>query len=66
MEKIKKVIKNLAHAQQKNLTKWVELHPNWESNPELQDEYMKLVRSCTDDIKDNKVIKNVINKIHVK
>jgi hypothetical protein len=65
-EKIKKVIKNLAHAQQKNLTKWVELHPNWESNPELQDEYMKLVRSCTDDIKDNKVIKNVINKIHVK
>ena len=65
-EKIKKVIKNLAHTQQKNLTKWVELHPNWESNPELQDEYMKLVRSCTDDIKDNKVIKNVINKIHVK
>ena len=65
-EKLKKVIKNLAHAQQKNLTKWVELHPNWESNPELQDEYMKLVRSCTDDIKDNKVIKNVINKIHVK
>ena len=62
-EKLKKVIKNIAHTQQKNMTKWVEEHPNWESNSDLQDEYMKLVRSCTDDIKDNKVIKKVCSKV---
>ena len=61
-EKLKKVIKNVAHTQQKNMTKWVEQHPNWENNSDLQDEYMKLVRSCTDDIKDNKVIKKVCSK----
>ena len=61
-EKLKKVIKNIAHTQQKNMTKWVEQHPNWENNSDLQDEYMKLVRSCTDDIKDNKVIKKVCSK----
>jgi hypothetical protein len=61
-EKLKKVIKNVAHIQQKNLTKWVDLHPNWQANSELQDEYMKLVRSCTDDIKDNKVIKKICSK----
>jgi hypothetical protein len=61
-EKLKKVIKNVAHTQQKNLTKWVERHPNWQANSELQDEYMKLVRSCTDDIKENKVIKKICSK----
>jgi len=58
-EKLKKAIKNVAHVQQKNLTKWIEEHPNWENSSELQDEYMKLVKSCTDDINDGKVIKKL-------
>ena len=57
--KLKKAIKNVAHVQQKNLTKWVEEHPGWENNPDLQDEYMKLIKSCTDDITDTKVIKKL-------
>ena len=57
--KLKKAIKNVAHVQQKNLTKWVEEHPGWENNQDLQDEYMKLIKSCTDDITDTKVIKKL-------
>jgi len=64
--KIKKAIKTVAHVQQKNLTKWVEKHPNWQSDSNLQDEYMSLIKNCTDEIKDQKVIKNLCVETHVK
>jgi len=64
--KIKKAIKTVAHVQQKNLTKWVEEHPNWQSDSNLQDEYMSLIKNCTDEIKDQKVIKNLCVETHVK
>jgi hypothetical protein len=64
--KLKKAIKNVAHVQQKNLIKWVEEHPGWENNQDLQDEYMKLIKSCTDDITDKKVIKKLCNSCETK
>ena len=49
------------------MDKWVEDHPNWENSTDLQQDYMTLVRNCTDDIRDNnnenKIIRKVCNEI---
>ena len=62
-KKLKLALKTVSHIQRKNLTKWVDEHPNWEDNPNLQDEYMLLVRNSTDDLvesnKEDKAIKKV-------
>ena len=45
----------------KSINKWIKEHPNWENNSSEQEEYMKLVRNCTDDIKEDKIIKCLCN-----
>ena len=67
--KIKQAVKKVTHVQRKNLDKWVKEHPDWENNSKEQDEYMLLIKHCTDDlenIKENKVIKKLCNKVHIK
>ena len=63
--KLKKAIKTVESKQHKNLTKWTEEHPDWQSKSELQDEYMRLVRSCTSDVREKKVIKNICDNVKV-
>jgi len=67
--KLKNALKKVSQVQHKNLTKWTEEHPNWMENLELQEEYMKLVKNCTDDLQENKredkVIKKVCNKTYL-
>ena len=67
--KLKKVLNQISQVQQKNLVKWTEEHPDWEDNPSLQEEYMILIKNCTDDLKENKrqerAIKNVCNKVYL-
>ena len=67
--KLKEALKKVSQVQQKSLDKWTEEHPNWLENPELQQEYMKLVKNCTDDLQENKreekVIKKVCNKVYL-
>ena len=68
-KKLKQAIKKVTHVQQKNLDKWVEEHPNWESNSDEQIEYMTIVKHCTDDLSENnkedKLIKKICNNVHL-
>jgi len=65
--KLKNALKQVTHMQQKSLEKWVDENPNWEDDPKLQEEYMKLVKNCTEDFRDkeNKIIKRLCNQTHV-
>ena len=65
--KLKQALKKVTHMQQQSLEKWVAEHPNWEKNSDEQEEYMLLVKNCTDtlDDKENKVIKKLCNEAHV-
>ena len=58
-------INKISHVQRQNLNKWIEEHPNWEKNSDEQEEYMKLVKSCTDDFKEDKIIKRLCNNIYL-
>jgi hypothetical protein len=58
-EKVKTAIKKVTHLQHRNINKWIEVNPNWEDKSDLQDEYLKLIKKCTDDINENKVIKKL-------
>jgi len=65
--KLKQALKKVTHMQAQSLEKWVAEHPNWEQNSEEQEEYMLLVKNCTDTLsdKENKVIKKLCNQAHV-
>ena len=66
--KLKQALKKVTHVQQRNLEKWKTEHPNWENNSDEQQEYMILVRNCTDELvdqKENKVIKKLCSQVHL-
>lgn len=63
--KLKAGLNKVTHIQRKNIDKWIDIHPNWENKSQEQDEYLLLVRSCTDDLKENRVIKKICNNIHI-
>ena len=66
--KLKQALKKVTHVQQRNLEKWKTEHPNWENNSDEQEEYMILVRNCTDELvdqKENKVIKKLCSQVHL-
>ena len=67
--KLKDALKKVSHVQQKNLDKWTEEHPNWKNNSDEQEEYMQLVKNCTDDLNKNKredkAIKKVCNQAYL-
>ena len=50
--------------QQKSLEKWIKENPDWKNNNDLQEEYIRLVKNCTEDIddKDNKIIKKLCSE----
>jgi hypothetical protein len=58
-EKVKCAINKVTRLQNKNINKWTENNPNWEDKSDLQDEYLKIIKKCTDDINENKVIKKL-------
>lgn len=60
---LKNALKRVSCVQQKNLDKWTKEHPNWLNNPEQQEEYMQLVKNCTDDLQENKREDKVIRKV---
>ena len=67
-KKLKQALKKVTCVQQKNLEKWVAEHPNWENNSHEQEEYMILVRNCTDDLienKESKIIKKLCSEAHL-
>jgi hypothetical protein len=58
-EKVKGAINKVTHLQHKNINKWTDNNPNWEDKSDLQDEYLQIIKKCTDDINENKVIKKL-------
>ena len=67
-KQLKDALKKVSLVQQKNLDQWTEENPNWMDNPNLQSEYMKLIKNCTDDLhskREDKVIKKVCNKVYL-
>jgi hypothetical protein len=60
---LKEALQKISKVQQQNLKKWTDEHPNWEKDPKLQKEYMKLVKNATDDLKENKREEKVIKKL---
>lgn len=62
--KLKNALKQVSHMQQKSLEKWIKENPDWKNNNDLQEEYLRLVKNCTEDIddKDNKIIKKLCNE----
>jgi hypothetical protein len=65
--KLKHALKKVTQMQYHSLEKWVAEHPNWEDNSDEQEEYLLLVRNCTDEFsdKENKVIKKLCSQAHV-
>jgi len=57
--KVKHAINKVTRLQNKNINKWTENNPTWEDKSESQDEYLQLIKKCTDDISETKVIKKL-------
>ena len=57
--KVRSAIKRVTHLQHKNINTWIDNHPDWEDKSDLQDEYLQIVKKCTDDINETKVIKRI-------
>jgi hypothetical protein len=62
---LKLAINKVSHVQRQNIDTWIKEHPNWENNSDEQEEYMKLVRNCTDDCKQDKIIKRLCNSVYL-
>jgi len=62
-KELKEILQKISKVQQQNLKKWTDEHPNWEKDPKLQKEYMKLVKNATDNLKENKREEKVIKKL---
>ena len=62
---LKKAINQAAHVQRQNLDKWLTENPDWEQNSEKQEEYVKLVKTCTEDYKEEQIIKKLCNNLYI-
>jgi hypothetical protein len=68
-KELKDALLKVSKVQQQNLKQWTQQNPTWEKDIKLQEEYMVLVKNCTDDMTQNKrgdkAIKKVCSKIHL-
>ena len=68
-KKLKSALNRITHVQRKNMSMWIDIHPNWEDNPDEQDEYLKLIKNCTDDLNEknrgDKIIRKLCNEVYV-
>ena len=66
---INDAIKKVENKQLKNLQLWLDEHPNWENNNNEQEEYMKLIKNCTNTINDNgnneRIYKKLCNEFYL-
>ena len=66
-EQISKLLNRVEEKQMKNIKKWTRKHPNYQTDNNLQKEYMDLVKSCTTSIEEckEKTIKNVCDILYI-
>lgn len=64
--KLKEAISEVSYKQGKNLNLYTAENPDWMDNTNKQDEYMLMVKNCTDDVtdKENKIIRKVCNTVY--
>ena len=66
---IKDAIRKIENKQLKNIQMWLDEHPDWEGDPKLQEEYMKLVKNCTTSLEENgeedKVRRKICNELYI-
>jgi len=67
MEQVNVLLKRVENKQMKNISKWVEEHPNYMENDAQQNEYMNLLKECTSSIDNHKerVIKKLCDNITI-
>ena len=62
-------IKRVENKQLKNIQLWLDEHPDWEKNVKEQEEYMKLIKNCTNSIEDSgdseKVRKKLCSELYI-
>ena len=54
ISKLKNAINEISYVQQKNLNIYTDKNPDWMEISDKQDEYMLMVRNCTETIKEDK------------
>ena len=66
-ELIDRLLKQVENKQMKNITKWIEEHPDYMEDETLQQEYIDLIRKCTSNVEDcrDKVLKRVCDNIYI-
>ena len=65
--KIKTLLRDVSRAQISGIKTWMDNHPKWEQNSTLQEDYLLMLRKCTDDLKEknreNKIIRKICNEV---
>ena len=66
-EQIGKLLNRVEEKQMKSINKWIKEHPNYQTDNNLQKEYMNLIKSCTASITEckEKTIKNVCDDLYI-
>jgi len=66
--KIKKFLRDVSRVQISGIKQWMDNNPGWETNPALQEDYLLMLRKCTDDLKENnrenKIIRKISNQVY--
>ena len=67
LEQVDKLLKRVENKQLKNIKKWTDINPNFMESEKLQEEYIKLINSCTTSIDEcrGKTIKKVCDKVYI-
>jgi len=61
--KIKTLLRDVSRAQISGIKTWMDNHPGWQENYRLQEDYLLMLRKCTDDLKENNRENKIIRKI---
>ena len=66
-EKTNGLVNTISKIQTKNINKYIADKPNWMANDKLKDNYIHIVKACTDtmDNKIDKIVDNIVDKIHL-
>ena len=66
--RIKTALREISCAQFRSVKKWMEENPDYEESEIKQEEFINLIRNCSQNINgiDDKIIKRLCNNIHLK
>ena len=66
-DKTNGLVNTISKIQTKNINKYIADKPNWMANDKLKDNYIHIVKACTDtmDNKIDKIVDNIVDKIHL-